>query len=100
MNAGASSGLIDLLGQLRSFEADHSPDGFPPVRMRDITRLCHWCDEVRQTLPVIDRLQEHLEAGAYIKRQDGTWWLFDRDGEGVVGADTLRAMLFELVFVE
>lgn len=93
-------GLSDLLGRLRLLEADHGPDGFPAVRMRDITRLCLFCDEVRRTLPVVDRLQEKLEAGAKIAFQDGKWWLFDRHGEGIVGADTLRNMLFELVFAE
>lgn len=93
-------GLSDLLGRLRSLENDHGPDGFPAVRMRDITRLCLFCDEVRRTLPVVDRLQEKLEAGAKIAWQDGRWCLFDRNGEGIVGADTLRNMLFELVFAE
>lgn len=98
--AASHVGLSDLLSRLRLLEADHSPDGFPAVRMRDITRLCLFCDEVRRTLPVVDRLQEKLEAGAQIAFQDGKWWLFDRNGEGIVGSDTLRNMLFELVFTE
>lgn len=98
--AASHVGLSDFLGRLRSLEADHGPESFPAVRMSDITRLCMFCDEVRRTLPVVDRLQEKLEAGAKIALQDGKWWLFARDGEGIVGADTLRNMLFELVFAE
>ena len=32
--------LAELIGRMRSFEADHAPDGWPAVNMRDITALC------------------------------------------------------------
>ena len=38
----------------------------------------------------IDALQRLLETGCKIAKQDGEWWVFESDGEGVVGAKTLR----------
>jgi hypothetical protein len=32
--------VAQLLERMRSFEADHTPDGWPAVRMRDISALC------------------------------------------------------------
>lgn len=29
-----------LIERMRAFEADHAPDGWPCIRMRDITALC------------------------------------------------------------
>lgn len=32
--------LSELLGRMRTLVADHAPDGWPAVRMRDLTALC------------------------------------------------------------
>lgn len=32
--------LAELMGRMRSLEADHTPGGWPAVQMRDITALC------------------------------------------------------------
>ena len=39
--------LAELRERLRSFEADHTPDGWPAVRMRDITALLDDLDNAR-----------------------------------------------------
>lgn len=50
--------------------------------------------------PVLDRLQERLEAGCSVLFQDGRCHLFAKNGHSIVSGDTLRKMLVELVFVE
>lgn len=40
-------------------------------------------------LEVIPRL---LDVGCKIAKQDGQWWIFEHDGEGVVGGSTFREM--------
>ena len=37
-----------LVKRMRSLEADHEPDGWPAVRMRDITALCDAVDTLQQ----------------------------------------------------
>ena len=37
-----------LLARMRALEADHSPDGWPAVQMRDITALCDAVDTLQQ----------------------------------------------------
>ena len=36
----SEAALAELMGRMRSLEADHTPDGWPAVKMRDITALC------------------------------------------------------------
>jgi hypothetical protein len=36
--------LNEIVSDLRSFAVDHSPDGWPAVRMREITELCDAVD--------------------------------------------------------
>lgn len=42
--AESTSALIE---RMRSFEADHVPDGWPCIRMRDITALCDAVEAAR-----------------------------------------------------
>ena len=52
-------------------------------------------------IPGIDLLQTRLEAGCEIvEEQDGTWCLFDTDGEYVTGGDTVRDMIINLIFTD
>lgn len=71
----------DLMAEMRGFEEDHEPDGWPAVRMRQISALC---DEV-------ERLREQLAAAiaAETKAQDRCADLedalrpeWDENGEG------------------
>ena len=45
--------LAELRERLRSFEADHTPDGWPVVRMRDITALLDDLDNARSDNQVL-----------------------------------------------
>lgn len=36
-----------LIERMRAFEADHAPDGWPCIRMRDITALCNAVEAAR-----------------------------------------------------
>lgn len=42
--AESTSALIE---RMRAFEADHAPDGWPCIRMRDITALCDAVEAAR-----------------------------------------------------
>lgn len=86
-----------LVGRMRRLEIDHGPDGWPAVRMRDISALC---DAVEGAIPALDLLQARLRAGANIAEQRGRWWLFDKLGEGITSGETLRALLVNLIFTE
>lgn len=71
-----------------------------PLTDAEYRRAVECARRIQDGLPVIDRLQERLEAGCTIAFQDGLWWLFLPDGNGVVSGITLKKMLFELIFVE
>lgn len=45
--------LEDLRQRLRGFEADHTPDGWPAVRMRDISALLDDLDSARSDNQVL-----------------------------------------------
>ena len=46
---------------------------------------------------IIPRL---LDIGYKIRKQDGEWWIFEDDGEGIVGGSTFREMCEKLVRVD
>ncbi len=41
---------MDIVEEMRGFEADHEPDGWPAVRMRKISALCNEVERLRETL--------------------------------------------------
>ncbi len=47
-----------------------------------------------------DVLPRLLDIGCKIARQDGQWWIFEHDGEGVVGGGTFREMCEKLASVD
>ena len=49
--------LIEPLEWLRGFEIDHSPDGWPAIRMREISAMC---DAVESLLAENERLKAEL----------------------------------------
>ena len=57
-------------------------------------------DALDDVLHAIDRLQEHLKAGCVIAFQDDRWWLFAKNGEGIVSGVTFKKMLVELAMLE
>ncbi len=42
--------LTDIISRMRLLEADHKPDGWPAVRMCEITALCNMIEEDRDKL--------------------------------------------------
>lgn len=40
--------MMDILEEMRWFEIDHEPDGWPAVRMRQITALCDEVERLRK----------------------------------------------------
>lgn len=48
---------------------------------------------------VFDVLPRLLEVGCKIAKQDGEWWIFEYDGNGVVSGSTFREMCDKLASV-
>lgn len=48
---------MDIVEQMRSFESDHEPDGWPAVTMGQISALC---DEIERLQSIIDELQKRF----------------------------------------
>lgn len=86
-----------LIKRMRNLEINHDPDGWPAVQMKDITKLC---DIIEGIIPALDLLEIRLERGEVLAKQDGCWWLFDAEGEGVVSGETLRNLLVNLIFMD
>lgn len=55
---------MDIVEQMRSFESDHEPDGWPAVTMGQISALC---DEIARLQSIIDELQKRF-MGASVDR--------------------------------
>lgn len=85
----------ELLESMHQLEKDYAPNKYPPVRMSVISTLCNIAENM---VPSIDLLQTRMERGEYLKRQDGKWWLFQKDGEGIFGEKTLRGILLGLIW--
>ena len=47
----------ELIERLRGFEVDHSPDGWPAIRMREISAMC---DAIESLLAENERLKHNL----------------------------------------
>ena len=69
---------IDIVTRLSGMSADHGPDGWPAVRMRDITALCE----------EVTRLRAELAEAQQLARDD-----FDLRAEQRDERDRLRAAL-------
>ena len=54
----------------------------------------------KDLIPALDLLQARLERGEYLSKQDGLWWLFSKDGEGVTSGKDLRDVLIGLIFID
>ena len=61
----------ELIERLRSFEIDHEPDGWPGVRMRQISAMC---DSIESLLAENERLK--VELAKYLDAPVVAWqWL-------------------------
>jgi len=85
----------DILEDIRGYEVDHNPNGWPAIQMKQVSELC---DLVESVVPGLDILQKHMEKGAYIAQQDGEWHLFAKDGVGIVSGSSIRNLIINLVF--
>ena len=47
--------------------------------------------------PVFDSLPRLWESGHVTKEQDGKWWLFRGDGEGLISGETFRDLCINIV---
>ena len=52
------SDTADMVARLASMSADHGPDGWPAVRMRDITALCEEVTRLRAALAQAGAVRE------------------------------------------
>jgi hypothetical protein len=50
--------------------------------------------------PVFELLEARLRQGFYIALQDGTWWLYNPDGEGHCSGNTIRELMVNLIFTD
>ena len=61
----------ELIERLRGFEIDHSPDGWPAIRMREISAMC---DAIESLLSENERLK--VELAKYLDAPVVAWqWL-------------------------
>ena len=56
----------ELIERLRSFEIDHEPDGWPGVRMRQISAMC---DAIESLLAENERLKHNLQVTEQTMRE-------------------------------
>ena len=86
-----------LIANMRRFQADHGPDGYPAVKMGDVSALC---DMAEEATIAVDLLQKHLENGDELRYQFGGWWLFDKAGNGGATGIRIRGLLRNLVWLD
>ena len=86
-----------LLNKMRELTQQYENLDRVPIQMSDISGMC---DLAENAVPSIDRLQDRLEQGCLLAKQDGRWWLFDPEGEGITGGETLRDVLINLIYLD
>ncbi len=89
--------IEELIQRMRGFGIDHEPDGWPAIRMRDISALCA---AVEGAIPALDLLQARLEAGATIEKVGYRWYLFAADNSRITSGCSVRSMLMNLIFTD
>lgn len=56
----------ELIERMRGFEIDHSPDGWPAIRMREISAMC---DAIESLLAENERLKHNLTSTEQTMRE-------------------------------
>lgn len=70
---------MDIVKDLRGFEMDHLPDGWPAVKMRQISALCDETERLRDMLrPEWDTVGEALTLAAAAEDADEWMALIER----------------------
>ncbi len=87
----------EFVQRMRDFSIDHEPQGWPAIKMEQITRLC---DIIDGMIPALDLLQTRLESGATICYQSKEWYLLDESGDVITFGKTLNVLLVNLIMVE
>jgi len=56
-------------------------------------------EQSKDLTSALDLLQTRFEAGCYIAKDyyEGEWWLWDKNGNGVCGGNTVKEMLVALM---
>lgn len=44
---------MDIVEEMRGFEIDHEPEGWPAIRMRQISALCDEIDRLRAAIQAV-----------------------------------------------
>lgn len=52
----------DVVSKMRALEADHKPDGWPAVQMRDISTLCYMIEDYRRDSAIYETAFDEAEA--------------------------------------
>lgn len=51
---------MDIVAEMRGFEIDHEPEGWPAVRMRQVSALCDEVERLRAEVAELDELREKM----------------------------------------
>jgi hypothetical protein len=52
----------DLVARMRGFEVDHEPDGWPGIRMREVSALCDEVEALREQLAAAQAIIADIKA--------------------------------------
>lgn len=89
-DAGRLLRLVQRLFVARAHMAPHQKE-------RDNGKIILECCEVMGgAVLAIAHLEACLEEGATLKKQDGEWWIFAKDGNGIKGRAKLEDLLLDL----
>lgn len=64
--------MVEIVGRLRLLEQDHEPDGWPAVRMRDITALLDALEAAREDAARLDWMASESRM-LFGWRETGRW---------------------------
>ena len=66
--------MADIVKEMRGFEIDHEPDGWPAVRMRQVSALCDEVERLRRiesaAKNLIEQKGRHNTEIAYKRLED------------------------------
>ena len=55
--------MNDLISRLRRLESDHEPEGYPPVKMKEITALVDACEDLEAMRMEIIEIYAGMDGG-------------------------------------
>lgn len=60
----------ELIDRVRSFEIDHAPDGWPAIRMRDISALADALEEAGRRITELEEKLNFANGGGYAQMSE------------------------------